>query len=133
MVIELLAGNMRRGRGGIAAVEDDMRQTYTVKYIRKGLTLLTNAVSAGQCKYTQNYSLYVQTSDAVGEPVDLEKEAMGVISPKLVPKLAKNSGLAKAEYEHLLATPFAEDCTRLILRGLERRFCTSTRKARISR
>lgn len=89
--------------------------------------------TAGQCKYTQNYSLYVQTSDAVGEPVDLEKEAMGVISPKLVPKLAKNSGLAKAEYEHLLATPFAEDCTRLILRGLERRFCTSTRKARISR
>ena len=25
---------------GIAAVEDDMRQTYTVKHIRKGLTLL---------------------------------------------------------------------------------------------
>ena len=40
MVIELLAGNMRRGRGGIVAVEDDMRQTYTVKHIRKGLTLL---------------------------------------------------------------------------------------------
>jgi len=39
MVIELLAGTMRRGRGGIAAVED-MRQTYTVKHIRKGLTLL---------------------------------------------------------------------------------------------
>lgn len=30
MVIEMLAGNMRRGRGGIVAVEDDMRQTYTV-------------------------------------------------------------------------------------------------------
>lgn len=29
MVIEMLAGNMRRRRGGIAAVEDDMRQTYT--------------------------------------------------------------------------------------------------------
>ena len=28
-------------RGGIAAVEDDMRQTYTVKHIRKGLTLLS--------------------------------------------------------------------------------------------
>ena len=41
MVIELLAGKMRRGRGGIAAVEDDMRQTYTVKHIRKGLTLLS--------------------------------------------------------------------------------------------
>lgn len=41
MVIELLAGTMRRGRGGIAAVEDDMRQTYTVKHIRKGLTLLS--------------------------------------------------------------------------------------------
>ena len=41
MVIELLAGAMRRGRGGIAAVEDDMRQTYTVKHIRKGLTLLS--------------------------------------------------------------------------------------------
>ena len=40
MVIELLAGTMRRGRGGIAAGEDDMRQTYTVKHIRKGLTLL---------------------------------------------------------------------------------------------
>ena len=39
MVIELLAGTMRRGRGRIAAVEDDMRQTYTVKHIRKGLTL----------------------------------------------------------------------------------------------
>jgi hypothetical protein len=45
MVIELLAGKMRLVRGGIAAVEDDMRQTYTVKHIRKGLTLLTNAVS----------------------------------------------------------------------------------------
>ena len=29
MVIELLAGTMRRGRGGIAAVEDDMSKTYT--------------------------------------------------------------------------------------------------------
>ena len=28
-------------RGRIAAVEDDMRQTYTVKHIRKGLTLLS--------------------------------------------------------------------------------------------
>ena len=37
MVIELLAGKMRRGRGRIAAVEDDMRQTYTVKHIRKTL------------------------------------------------------------------------------------------------
>ncbi len=26
---------------GIAAVEDDVRQTYTVKHIRKGLTLLS--------------------------------------------------------------------------------------------
>ena len=41
MVIELLAGTMRLDRGGIAAVEDDMRQTYTVKHIRKGLTLLS--------------------------------------------------------------------------------------------
>ena len=41
MVIELLAGKMRRGRGRIAAMEDDMRQTYTVKHIRKGLTLLS--------------------------------------------------------------------------------------------
>ena len=42
MVIELLAGTMRRRRGRIAAVEDDMRQTYTVKHIRKGLyTLLS--------------------------------------------------------------------------------------------
>ena len=40
MVIELLAGKMRLDRGGIAAVEDDMRQTYTVKHIRKCLTLL---------------------------------------------------------------------------------------------
>ena len=39
MVIEMLAGNMGRGRGGIVAVEDDMRQTYTVKHIRKCLTL----------------------------------------------------------------------------------------------
>ena len=62
MVIELLAGKMRLDRispeaigraakralagCGIAAVEDDMRQTYTVRHIRKGLTLLTNAVSA---------------------------------------------------------------------------------------
>ena len=36
MAIEMLAGNMRRGRDGFAAVEDDMRQTYTVKHIRKG-------------------------------------------------------------------------------------------------
>ena len=36
MVIELLAGTMRRRRGRIAAVEDDMRQTYIVKHIRKG-------------------------------------------------------------------------------------------------
>ena len=41
MVIELLAGNMRLDRGRIAAAEDDMRQTYTVKHIRKGLTLLS--------------------------------------------------------------------------------------------
>ncbi len=41
MVNELLAGTMRRGRVGIAAVEDDMGQTYTVKHIRKGLTLLS--------------------------------------------------------------------------------------------
>ena len=40
MVIELLAGTMRLDRGRIAAVEDDIRQTYTVKHIRKGLTLL---------------------------------------------------------------------------------------------
>ena len=40
-VIELLAGTMRWVRGRIAAVEDDMRQTYTVKHIRKGLTLLS--------------------------------------------------------------------------------------------
>ena len=39
-VIELLAGTMGRGRGRIDVVEDDMRQTYTVKHIRKGLTLL---------------------------------------------------------------------------------------------
>lgn len=39
-MIELLAGTMRRGRSGIVAVEDDVRQTYTVKHIRKGLTLL---------------------------------------------------------------------------------------------
>jgi len=37
MAIELVAGTMRLDRGGIAAVEDDMRQTYTVKHIRKGL------------------------------------------------------------------------------------------------
>ena len=41
MVIELLAGKMRLDRGRIAVVEDDMRQTYTVKHIRKGLTLLS--------------------------------------------------------------------------------------------
>ena len=35
MAIKLLAGTMRRGRGRIAVVEDDMRQTYTVKHIRK--------------------------------------------------------------------------------------------------
>ena len=45
MVIELLAGTMGRGRCRIAAVEDDMRQTYTVEHIRKGLTLL----SCGKC------------------------------------------------------------------------------------
>ena len=37
MVIELLAGKMRLECGGIAAVEDDMRQTYTVKHIRTPL------------------------------------------------------------------------------------------------
>ena len=36
MVIELLAGTMRLDRGRIAAVEDDIRQTYTVKHIWKG-------------------------------------------------------------------------------------------------
>ena len=34
MVIELLAGKMRLDRGVIAAREDDMRQTYTVKLIQ---------------------------------------------------------------------------------------------------
>ena len=41
MVIEMLAGKMRLERDRIAAVEDDMRQTYTVKHIWKGLTLLS--------------------------------------------------------------------------------------------
>ena len=57
MVIELLAGAMGLDRispeavgraakrslegCGSVAVEDDMRQTYTVKHIRKGLTLLS--------------------------------------------------------------------------------------------
>ena len=41
MGIEMLAGKMRLDRVGIAAVEDDVRQTYTVKHIRKGLTLLS--------------------------------------------------------------------------------------------
>ena len=41
MVIELLAYTMRQDCGGIAVVEDDMRQTYTVKHIRKSLTLLS--------------------------------------------------------------------------------------------
>lgn len=36
MVIELLASTMRRGRGGIVAVEDDISQTYTVKHSQKG-------------------------------------------------------------------------------------------------
>ena len=36
-VIALLVYVMRRGCGGIAAVGNDMRQTYTVKHIRKGL------------------------------------------------------------------------------------------------
>ena len=42
MVIELLAGTMSRWRGGIAVVEDDMRQIYTVKHIQKDLTLLSS-------------------------------------------------------------------------------------------
>lgn len=33
MAIEVLAGKMRLDRGGIAAGEDDMRQTYTLKHI----------------------------------------------------------------------------------------------------
>ena len=41
MVIELLACAMGRGRGRIAAVEDDMRQTYIVKHIRNSLTFLS--------------------------------------------------------------------------------------------
>ena len=40
-VIVMLAYTMRLLRGGIVAVEDDMRQTYTVKHILKGLTLLS--------------------------------------------------------------------------------------------
>ena len=40
-VIVMLAYTMRLVRGRSAAVEDDMRQTYTVKHIRKGLTLLS--------------------------------------------------------------------------------------------
>ena len=38
MGIEMLAGTMRRGRGGIAA-EMNVRQACTVKHIRKALTL----------------------------------------------------------------------------------------------
>ena len=40
-VIALLVYVMRRGCGGIAAVGNDMRQTYTVKHIRKALILLS--------------------------------------------------------------------------------------------
>ena len=56
MVIELLAGTMRRGRDGIAAVEDDMRQTYTVKHIRKGfLSLETVPVECGKCAASEAF------------------------------------------------------------------------------
>ena len=48
MGIELLAGTMRLGRGGIVAVEDGMRQTYTVKHIRKGLLSLSEANPKGR-------------------------------------------------------------------------------------
>ena len=44
MVIELLAGTMRLDRVGIAAVEDDVRQTYTVSLLQKGLTLLRQRI-----------------------------------------------------------------------------------------
>ena len=40
IVVVLLPFAMRLSRGRIAAVED-MRQTYTVKHIRRGLTLLS--------------------------------------------------------------------------------------------
>ena len=36
-----MAEHCKAMRGGIVAVEDDMRQTYTVKHMRKGLTLLS--------------------------------------------------------------------------------------------
>lgn len=52
MAIELLAGTMRRGRGRIVVVEDVMRQTYTVKHIRKGL------LSYGVCLPEIRYQIF---------------------------------------------------------------------------
>ena len=57
MVIELLAGTMRLDRGRIAAVEDDMRQTYTVKHIRKGLTLLSYSNSNSELQLLQLWEM----------------------------------------------------------------------------
>ena len=57
MVIELLAGTIGRGRGRIAVVEDDMRQTYTVEHIRKGLTLLSYSNSNSELQLLQLWEM----------------------------------------------------------------------------
>ena len=44
-------------RVGIAAVEDDMRQTYTVKHIRKGLTLLSYSNSNSELQLLQLWEM----------------------------------------------------------------------------
>ncbi len=75
-----------------------------------------------QCTHSPKYALYLKTLENAGEIFDLEKETRSVISPKLLPKLAENSGLTKSEYRHLLITPFAEDCVRLILKGIRKRY-----------
>lgn len=77
----------------------------------------------GQCANTPHYGDYVEFLKDHGEYFDLEQEIRNTLTPRMLPQMARNAGLSPMEYQQLLATPFADDCVRLILKGLNNKFC----------
>lgn len=82
----------------------------------------------GQCANTPHYGDYVKFLKDHGEYFDLEREIRNTLTPTMLHQMALNAGLSPMEYQQLLTTPFADDCVRLILKGLNNKFCMDTTK-----
>ena len=84
IVVVLLPFAMRLSRGGIAAVEDDMRQTYTVKHIRKGLTLLSSSCEVFGC-IPHGARAYVCSSPGTDAPAPQASGCLSEANPMVWP------------------------------------------------